>query len=166
METIEYTGLRDRSEWGAGPWDSEPQDKVQWQDAATGFPCLAVRNRMGSWCGYVGVAEGHPWFEREYDGVEESGAISVHGGPTFAGFCQEHLGEGGICHVPGPGEPDRVWWIGFDCAHYMDTVPELEAGWPRGGTYKTLGYVRSEVEGLALQAKYAAEDRSKMDRPT
>jgi hypothetical protein len=59
METREYRFI-DKSEWDRGPWDNEP-DKVQWQDAATGLPCIARRSEaMGSWCGYVGVAEGHP----------------------------------------------------------------------------------------------------------
>jgi hypothetical protein len=38
MKAIEYLFL-DKSEWGAGPWQIEP-DKVQWQDNETGLPCL------------------------------------------------------------------------------------------------------------------------------
>ena len=57
METIEYRTM-DKSVWGPGPWQNEP-DKRQWQDEATGLPCLIVRNSMGALCGYVGVSEGH-----------------------------------------------------------------------------------------------------------
>ena len=42
METKEYRFV-DKSDWDRGPWDDEP-DKVQWQDVATGLPCIAVRN--------------------------------------------------------------------------------------------------------------------------
>jgi len=40
----------DKSTWGPGPWQEEP-DKVQWQDPQTGSVCLAVRGPMGGWCG-------------------------------------------------------------------------------------------------------------------
>ncbi len=62
-----------------------------------------------------------------------------------------------ICHVPEPGEPDHVWWFGFDCGHAFDFMPA-----PAGlnfppfsdeppTTYKTLDYVRRECAGLAAQ---------------
>jgi hypothetical protein len=38
MDTIEYRTI-DKSQWGPGPWQDEP-DKKQWQDEATGLPCL------------------------------------------------------------------------------------------------------------------------------
>ena len=81
MKTIEYT-YRDKSSWGDGPWQSEP-DKIQWLDEATGLPCLIVRGPVGALCGYVGVPEGHPHFEQKYDDVD----VRVHGGLTFASFC-------------------------------------------------------------------------------
>ena len=83
MQTIEYRFI-DKSSWGAGPWDSEP-DKVQWPDPATALPCLAVRNLAGCWCGYVGVPQAHPWFGKEYDTVD----LDCHGGLTFSAFCAE-----------------------------------------------------------------------------
>lgn len=54
MERIEYRGVVDKSGWARGVWDSEP-DKIQWQDAETGLPCLIVRGPVGALCGYVGV---------------------------------------------------------------------------------------------------------------
>ena len=59
-----------------------------------------------------------------------------------------------ICHSVPEGEPDDVWWFGFDCAHLGDLVPE------RGGrslyrdhseTYKTVSYVQRECAALARQ---------------
>ena len=167
MEAKTYTTI-DRAAlgWPAGPWDSEP-DKVQWSDAATGLPCLAVRHpRSGHWCGYVGVAEGHPWYGKGYDDVD----ATAHGGLTFADKLQpSHDESRGICHVPAPGEPDHVWWLGFDCHHCGDRSPQDEAyaktrGYPftaySGETYKPLTYVETECALLAGQAAKAAETAS------
>ena len=61
-----------------------------------------------------------------------------------------------ICHLPGPGEPDRVWWFGFDCAHYGDIAPSLrEFGLGSltygGESYKNIRYVKDQVASLARQ---------------
>ena len=110
---------RDRSSWGSGPWDGEP-DKVSWTDTATGRPCLAVRGPVGAWCGYVAVDPGHPLHGRDY----EVPNVDVHGGLTYADSCQERATEAeGVCHVPQPGQPHDVWWFGFDCAHLGDLWP-------------------------------------------
>jgi len=148
MENMELTVI-DKSSWPRGPWDSEP-DKVQWTDPATGLPCLAVRNpRSGNWCGYVGVSSGHPAYHQGYDAVD----VEVHGGLTFAGSCQENSPEPRICHTPEPGEPDDVWWLGFDCAHVFDLSPAYKALLApiTGDVYRSLGYVRWECTSLAQQ---------------
>lgn len=80
-----------------------------------------VRSRFGNWCGYAGVPPGHPWYQSDYNDVD----VSVHGGLTYAEFCDETGGP--ICHVAKPGEPARVWWLGFDCGHAMDYAPGLAA---------------------------------------
>ena len=60
--------------------------------------------------------------------------------------------ERGICHVPGPGEPDDVWWFGFDCAHFHDRAPAMERDLSLpSASYKTLDYVRAECASLARQ---------------
>lgn len=152
METKQWSWI-DKSDWGSGPWQDEP-DKVQWTDPVTGLPCIARRNEgFGNWCGYVGVPPEHPDFEQEYDDLD----VSVHGGLTYAAMCDGDE-ERGICHVPGPGEPE-AWWFGFDCAHHMDIVPALEARSPNwkaftamsAAEYRTLGYVQSECSVLAFQ---------------
>ena len=144
----------DKSEWGEGPWRREP-DKVQWIDPATDLDCLAVRNHMGAWCGYVGVPPEHPWHGKGYDDVD----VDVHGGLTFAETCQDEFGDPawGVCHVPAPGRPANVWWLGFDTAHAWDLVPGL--GRFLGGrddVYRDLAYVRAECTGLASQVSEAA----------
>jgi hypothetical protein len=122
----------DKSEWGDGPWQNEP-DKIQWRDEATGLPCLVNRGPSGAWCGYVGVPPSHPAYEVDYDDVYELAGgypdgydrISVHGGLTYSRHCAHGPEESSICHVPEPGEPDNVWWLGFDCAHSGDLAPRM-----------------------------------------
>ena len=162
MKTIEYRDIVDRTDWDSGPWDGEP-DKVQWQDPDTGLPCLAVRNQaMGNWCGYVGVTPGHPFFGLHYD--DEKVDVQVHGGLTFCGPCRENDKEHGICHRPDPGEPDHVWWLGFDCNHAFDLAPGMVATlkkyaagfgkFPRD-EYRDLRYVTRECAELAKQLTLA-----------
>lgn len=164
METKSYTTIdRKAAEWPSGPWDDEP-DKMQWPDAETELPCLAVRNsHNGNWCGYVGVSEGHPLFQVGYnEAMIGDDCIEVHGGLTFADMCQPRDDESvGICHVPAEGEPDHVWWLGFDCAHSFDWSPRdayyektKDGGiWARDHdrNYKSLAYVRSQCANLARQ---------------
>lgn len=83
MKTIEYHTV-DKSGWGQGPWQDEP-DKKQWLDEATGLPCLIVRGPTGSLCGYVGVPATHRYYGSDYDHVQ----ADAHGGLTFAGKCAE-----------------------------------------------------------------------------
>ena len=35
--------------------------------------------------------------------------------------------KSGICHIPDQGEPDDVWWLGFDCLHGGDLAPGMMA---------------------------------------
>jgi hypothetical protein len=142
-----------------GPWDTEP-DKAQWVDEATGLDCLVLRHaRYGNLCGYVGLPPGHPLHERGPFGLD----LEVHGGVNYAAYCQEGAEDGyGICHVPGPGRPEHVWWLGFDCGHGWDFQPSMEAHLKslgidlqplREAPYRTFEYVTGEVTGLAQQLK-------------
>lgn len=58
-----------------------------------------------------------------------------------------------ICHVAAPGEPDPVWWLGFDCAHSGDLSPSYSGryGSNSGETYKPISYVEMECRSLARQ---------------
>jgi hypothetical protein len=151
----------DKHLWGPGPWQQEP-DKRQWKDVTTGLPCFLVRGRNGALCGYVGVTEGHPWFGRHKYEID----AEVHGGVTFALAC-ERDGEwsSSICHQPDEGEPDKLWWVGFDCAHSLDLLPS-QPSWPLRAVdfdlprwaepvYRDLSYVERHVGYLALEAASA-----------
>ncbi|HMJ16592.1 MAG TPA: hypothetical protein VK524_34495 [Polyangiaceae bacterium] len=134
-----------KSTLGEGPWQEEP-DRVEWRHA--GFPCLIVRADVtGALCGYVGLPEGHPWFEADIHEID----VSVHGGLTYGAACQGH-----ICHAPREGESDNVFWIGFDCSHAFDVSPKfVHLGFRSSllnGTYRGVRYVMHEVEELANQA--------------
>lgn len=104
-------------------------DKQEFRSPA-GTPCVVKRNY--AWCGYVAVPPGHPWHGKGYDDIQNE--VDVHGGLTYARAC-----SGAVCHVPAPGEPDDVWWIGFDLGHYWSTnTPE---------------FAREETLRLAAQAE-------------
>ena len=164
MEKREWK-FTDKSKWSRGEWDNEP-DKAQWTDEKTGLPCLIVRGPAGALCGYVGVAEGHRFFAKEYSSCikdppcEEScyehspgAALDVHGGITFSDFCAEDR-EQGICHIPAEGEPARVYWFGFDCAHSGDVSPKYDGKYGRIAefeSYKPLQYVKNQCAELARQ---------------
>lgn len=135
----------DKSTWGAGPWREEP-DRMDFTHA--GLACLAVRHGSGGhWCGYVGVPREHPAYGKKYEDVE----VEFHGGLTYAGPCGGH-----ICHVPAPGMPDDVWWMGGDFAHAWDFAPGARATLTAFGqigdqVYRDMAYVRREIEALAEQ---------------
>lgn len=122
-----------------GPWNTEP-NRVEFKHL--NLHCLLQRNPMGTWCGYVGIPKGHPWYGLGYDDIP----ATAHGGLTYSDACHSH-----ICHPDG----EELWWIGFDCAHAGDEIPLMQRyakslKFP-GATYKDMAFVKSEVEKLALQ---------------
>ena len=145
----------DKSGWGSGAWQNEP-DRVEWRDKVTGLPCLALRHSLGGhWCGYVGVPPGHPWYDLDFESLP-SEAHQPHE-ITFAGRCMEDSRpqRERVCHVALPGEPDAVFWLGFDFAHYRDLVPAVTAELAAldmaisGQSYKHLAYVQQCCADLA-----------------
>jgi hypothetical protein len=121
-----------------GPWQGEPH-VLRWRDATTGLVCLAMRNKhTGSFCGYVRVPHGHPFYRREYNGRIER-RLRVHGGVTFSGGRWI----------------DRGWWLGFDCAHAWDYPPLMAQFWSQTGSdevvYRDLDFVKHECAMLAAQ---------------
>lgn len=109
--------------FGEGPWVDEP-DRKEW--VAHGLPCIVKRNsELGTMCGYVAVPPGHPLHGAgDCDADDRKRALlremPSHGGVTYAQPC-----EGDVCHVPAPGEPDNVWWFGWDAGHAFDVQPVL-----------------------------------------
>jgi len=149
------------AKFGPGEWMDEP-DHVEFRHA--GFVCLIHRNGSGALCGYVGVPPGHPWHGKSDSDVHSMcDEINVNGGLTYANECSPPL-----CHVPEPGEPEHLWWLGFDCGHCNDVSPSM-VKWERdrgrerssssmGETYKTISYVRFDTKGLAELAASVVAD--------
>jgi hypothetical protein len=148
VQRIEYRTI-DKSGWGEGPWQSEP-DKIQWQDPDTGYPCLIVRNgmSMGFLCGYVGVPANHPAHGLSYDGElylehkehmkksreamrknHEAGKSALEGEfPERPKVVNEHLSEievhGGMTFAEPCASMGREDWIEY--AKYINS-PGLKA---------------------------------------
>jgi hypothetical protein len=129
MQRIEYRNptVNKLTAFGPGPWVDEV-DKVQWQDDATGLPCLVKRNHMGAWCGYVGVSKGHPLFED----TEADYKVEPHGGgaPSRASASPTTTARSGT--PSGTGE-------------YGSKLPRLN----EDVTYRDLAYVTGETVRLA-----------------
>lgn len=116
-----------------------------------GYRCITTFTDMGHRCGYVGVSEGHPLYQKHADDKikitmkeleedEEMGQIGNRGVWTLLGLPndeddQVRLGSyfmvhGGITYADGgkdshhPIDSD-LWWFGFDCGHYGD-CPDYE----------------------------------------
>jgi hypothetical protein len=106
----------DKSAWGDGPWMTEP-DRVQWEHA--GYACLIVRHpNHGYLCAYVGIDRAHPFYGK--NPLKEN--LPVDANLNYGACC-----NGLICHVPAPGMPADVWWLGMDFAHAFDLAPALRA---------------------------------------
>lgn len=146
----------DKSAWGDGPWQDEP-DELGWQDQETGLPCAIIRAPItGSLCGYVGVPPGHPLFGWRYDDPLPM-ALAVHGEITWSGAL--------------PNQRDTTHhYFGFDCAHCDDYMPAMVAKLRQlsliddrflplaattfssfGETYRTIDFVKAECARLAKQ---------------
>jgi hypothetical protein len=97
--------------------------------------------------------------------------LEVHGGITFTDWASV-LSRPPSC--AGDWDPDYDWVIGFDASHAGDLSPglaafeaplledlpeELQEAMRRrgGGTYRTIEYMRAEVERLAVQLATIAE---------
>jgi len=182
----------DKSEWLPGPWHEEP-DRVDFEHVGFPCTVLR-HSTNGHLCGYVAVPPGHPLHGVEYDSPSEAlrqrlerreneplgdtpgmgvmisllrgeleprpdVALNVHGGLTYSAACGGH-----ICHVPKEGEPDNVWWFGFDCNHYGDygpgsVVADRKMNFAHAGpgghmsAYRTVEYVKRECMRLAEQLR-------------
>ncbi len=132
----------------AGPWHNEP-DREEFTQS--GLHCLLHRAPLGHWCGYVAVPPRHPLHNKEWDHGDCESKLEVHGGLTYSEMC-----TGPVCHVPPPGEPENVWWFGFDCAHSGDLIPSMAISivtgkWKEYDTYRDINYTREQTKHLARQ---------------
>jgi hypothetical protein len=102
-----------------------------------GFKCLARISMGGIPCGYVGLPRDHPDFEKDCNDID---GIDIHGGLNFSGYWEDQY--------------DGLWYVGFDCGHFMDMDYEPALGYTlttRPRLNKSLSYVQEETERLAEQ---------------
>ena len=113
-------------------------------DTHKGLLWLTIHNGAGYRCGYVALPRSHPLHGKSY---EDLAGISVHGGLTFS------------------GSMEGVWLLGFDCAHYGDSVDlallpqesgaerslRIALGSMNSGVMRTQEYVDNECVLLADQ---------------
>lgn len=155
----------DRSTWGSGPWDGEP-DREQWSDPVTGYPCLAIRCDLGGWAGYIGVYPDHPAFGEKVDDVP--GNVCDYGHTDEIRFIEpwpedpnaivdESDPKGSVMRVV--RMPDYLWWFGFDFLHAGDLIPSMNdiikktkglCGERQLGTYKDIAHVKKTCAAIAL----------------
>lgn len=153
--------------------------KKDWVTAA-GYRAV-VLEFLGHNNGYVAIPESHPLFGVDYstpadcltfpadEPLGNRGVLQlvcsngeprpdvvfdVHGGLTFA---SDKLSQVSVL------EDGKLWWYGFDCAHYGDAnspeyleaqrekYPDMPFMWQADGVYRTVEYVTAECESLAEQ---------------
>ena len=114
--------------------------KVESDFAYKGYRCVVIFGDMGYRCGYVGIPVGHELYKKEHgdyldikkpeiedqefgkrgvipllfsaldndDRVRMDMYFNVHGSLTFSNDYPDYPVE------------SNLWWLGFDCGHYMD----------------------------------------------
>ena len=147
-----------KKKWPKGPWTNEP-NRVEWEHS--GFRCLALRQpNSGHWCGYVGLKPGHKYYgipdsvshyDEDGNEIENQPTCAYdlpfgHGGVTYGRFC-----EGNVCHI---SEGEKLFWLGFDCAHAYDFQP-ADHDWmnSESNIYRDIEYVKNRVNVMAEELK-------------
>lgn len=121
-----------------------------------GLHCVVLLN-IGGWrCGYVDVGSINDMKYVDYQDLDQ--LVDCHGGLTYSAD-----------HLPRQEHKEGEWWIGFDCAHYMDgydynAVAEY-FGKPSitmygDGVIRTLKYVMSELMDMvdAIRGDFEWQD--------
>jgi len=96
---------------------------------------------MGFLRGYLRLPPSNRFHGKGYDEID----VDVHGGLTFFHHSLN-------IDMNRWDENTGGWWIGFDCGHFMDTIPNYKK-FDRDSTYKNIWYVVRELERLYKQVK-------------
>jgi hypothetical protein len=117
-------------------WDNEP-DYLNF--ICEGFECEIIRhqkNPKGHLCGYILLPSDHVWYSEDYNDIFS--LVRVHGGLTYSEY--------------GEGNSD-MWVLGFDCGHSCDYRPDNPSSTVDPTYYRTVEYVKTELEKLARQCR-------------
>lgn len=107
--------MSDKTNLPQDPWMDEPDEK---QGEYKGYTWVIKRNKLlGNLCGYVIVTDLHPLYEIAQQKNKDNNDrwypdFDVHGGITFAQMFSNPEGE-------------KLYIIGFDCAHFNDFWPAM-----------------------------------------
>ena len=154
----------DKSKWGDGPWESEPDEK-RWKDWETGYQCLILRGPVGALCGYVGVPLDHPAVGKSYYSTDFDIDEIITGGAIEKAKIQKKINEievhGGLTYSGQSVPRDKdFYWFGFDCAHSGDFCPAIArvthfdgVPYDSGDIYRDFAYVESQCTLLAKQLR-------------
>lgn len=127
---------------GVKPWLSEPDSWLHIDD--DGLVLAAVRAGVGWWRGYLGI-------HKAMDHNRLRG-IRAHGGLTYKkAESPGSLTTTMLMALSVSGYEMPVFWIGFDCGHRGDMVPQQ--GWIEVGIYRDLEFVRGEIQRMADQVR-------------
>ena len=149
-----------RKEWPKGEWDDEP-DMVTFK--YRDYPCRIFRCVSGYYlCGYVTLEMDHPFNSEKYK-FEWDIPVEVHGGITFCEIC-----------ILKEDASSEVFMIGFDCCHFGDFVPSVQANkyfnsdlqeykqliaskvpecsYLLDSTYRNIDFVKNEIKSMVDQA--------------
>lgn len=171
MEMVMEAKQIDKSTWGPGPWQSEPDEVVFEHKSLT---CLVLRMSSGGQLnGYVQLPDSHPWHGKAYGEsvVYRDGALERedHDINPIALFCGAHKIDteaktapidllvdvhGGLTFSGSLMNRDG-FWFGFDCAHCNDLSPAYGES-VFGGEYRDIEYVKAQVIKLADQLAVSA----------
>ena len=160
METelgkITRLDIHDKMNWGPGPWQEEPDYLFYWVEK---YPCLILRHGLGHLCGYVGIDKSKAPESDHYDDID----LEVHGDVTYGGNRDSELKPEDKESLQGK----EYYWIGFDCAHYLDFMPASIAInrvlpetaklrsqlFKSKDVYRTINFVKNEIQGMIDQLK-------------
>jgi hypothetical protein len=119
-------------------WEKEPDRK---NFEYRGYSCIIKRNPLFFLCGYVAIPD---FNENEDEYLLEN--VFPHGGITFSEYpCGNYLP---LYNSIG----QKLYWVGFDCAHASDMVP----GWMGIQNmdrmiYRNMAYVEKEIKNMVDQ---------------
>lgn len=127
-----------RTDWlPDGPWNNE-DDREEFD--IDGVPCVLQRDRLGYWCGYVLLSNGHPWANKSPEQIK----AQVYGAVKHVGDIPEKAGK----------------WAGFACNEPGDLLPGMMK-WKReslsDGIYRDFDFAMNECAKLAAAAKKASK---------